>query len=166
MEEFENERDDDVRPDQVKVKMDSSNFSWGYKVSQESADKDGDKKEEEKHEAKFLDLFKDKKDEALSVLNKFKTKIDAEDKNILTDVNLDMKRGDLLVVIGQVGSGKTSLLYSVLGETICTKNEPEVVGSIAYVEQEPYILPDTVKANILFGKTYDEERFNMAIQVS
>jgi len=74
-----------------------------------------------------------------------------------------MRPGDLLVVIGQVGCGKTSLLYSVMGETVCTKNKPNVVGSIAYVEQDPYIMPDSIKQNILFGKTYNEERFKMAI---
>ena len=32
-----------------------------------------------------------------------------------------MKKGDFMVVVGQVGSGKTSLLYSIMGETELAK---------------------------------------------
>ena len=50
-----------------------------------------------------------------------------------------MKRGDFLTVVGQVGCGKTSLLYSIMEETGVMKGNASVVGSIAYVEQEPFI---------------------------
>lgn len=45
-----------------------------------------------------------------------------------------MRKGDLLVAVGKVGCGKTSLLFSVMGETICNKGESKINGSIAYVE--------------------------------
>lgn len=53
---------------------------------------------------------------------------------ILHDINIDMKRGDFLAVVGQVGCGKTSLLYSIMEETGVMKGTSSVVGSIAYVE--------------------------------
>ena len=53
---------------------------------------------------------------------------------ILYDINVDMKRGDFLAVVGQVGCGKTSLLYSIMEETGVMKGSSSVVGSIAYVE--------------------------------
>jgi len=34
-----------------------------------------------------------------------------------------------------------------------------VKGTIAYVEQEPYIYSGSIKDNILFGKKFDEEMF-------
>lgn len=40
------------------------------------------------------------------------------------------------------------------------------MGNIAYVEQEPYIYSTTIKDNILFGKKYNEELFNKALEVS
>lgn len=77
-----------------------------------------------------------------------------------------MKSGDSLVVIGKVGSGKTSLLFSIMEETILQGGSKDIKGSIAYVEQEPFIISDSVKKNILFGKEFDQERLNMACQVS
>ena len=77
-----------------------------------------------------------------------------------------MKLGELLVVIGQVGCGKTSLLCSVMEETICQKGTRHVAGSIAYVEQEPFIFSDTVKENILFRLEEDSDRLLEAIKVS
>jgi len=35
---------------------------------------------------------------------------------ILKNINLDIKNGELIGIIGGVGSGKTSLLYSILNE--------------------------------------------------
>ena len=37
-------------------------------------------------------------------------KIEKFEKPILKDVNIEMKLGDFLVVVGQVGCGKTSLI--------------------------------------------------------
>ena len=39
-------------------------------------------------------------------------------------------------------------------------------GSIAYVEQEPFIISASVKKNILFGLPYDKAKFERAIKVS
>jgi ABC-type transport system involved in cytochrome bd biosynthesis fused ATPase/permease subunit len=67
-------------------------------------------------------------------------------------VNFTLKSGELMVIIGYVGSGKTTLLKSILNETKLVKGSLEIKGSVAYVEQEPFIYPGTVKENILFGK--------------
>ena len=66
-----------------------------------------------------------------------------------------MKRGDFLAVVGQVGCGKTSLLYSIMEETGVMKGNASVIGSIAYVEQEPFIFSQSVKENITFGKPFE-----------
>lgn len=77
-----------------------------------------------------------------------------------------MKRGDFLAVVGQVGCGKTSLLYSIMEETGVMKGKTSVVGSIAYVEQEPFIFSQSVKENITFGKPFEQDRFDKAIKAS
>lgn len=96
-------------------------------------------------------------------LDKFKLKVERVEKPILTDINIDMKIGDFLVVVGQVGCGKTSLLHSIMEETLVSAGSSIVEGSIAYVEQEPFIYSATVKNNILFGKEFDQARFDQAI---
>ena len=37
---------------------------------------------------------------------------------VLRDISLTMMQGELLVVVGNIGSGKTSLLYSLMDETV------------------------------------------------
>lgn len=58
---------------------------------------------------------------------------------------------ELIVVVGQVGCGKSTLLATLLKETTLTHGELDLNGRMAYVEQDPFILSDTVTNNILFG---------------
>lgn len=37
---------------------------------------------------------------------------------------------------------------------------------IAYVEQEPFIFPDTVKHNITFGREFNKELYDRVIEAS
>ena len=72
----------------------------------------------------------------------------------------------MVIVIGAVGSGKTTLLFSLMHETSLTNGNHEQSGSLAYVEQEPFIYSASVKENITFGLPFDAERFNYAVEVS
>lgn len=40
----------------------------------------------------------------------------------LTDVNMKIPKGKLVFIIGKVGSGKSSVLYSLVGEMKLTNN--------------------------------------------
>ena len=77
-----------------------------------------------------------------------------------------MKAGDFLVVVGRVGCGKSTLLYSIMDETVLMNGSKKINGSVAYVEQEPFIYSASVKDNIIFGKDYNEKKFNQAISAS
>ena len=77
-----------------------------------------------------------------------------------------MNPGELMVVVGAVGSGKTSLLHSLLNETNRTRGSQEVHGRIAYVEQEPFIYSASIRDNVCFGLEYDSERFKVAVRMS
>lgn len=91
-------------------------------------------------------------------------KIETVKDPTLSDLTFTMKSGDFMVVIGQVGCGKTSLLYSIMHEMEVMKGKLNVAGSISYVEQEPFIYSASIKENILFGNPYDRERLNDAIK--
>lgn len=66
-----------------------------------------------------------------------------------------MGSSDLLVVAGRIGTGKTTLLFSILDETIKKGGTQTVKGKVAYVEQEPFIFSATVADNITFGRKFN-----------
>lgn len=70
---------------------------------------------------------------------------------------------DLLVIVGKIGSGKTSFLYSILDETVKKQGTHQVRGRVAYVEQEPFIFSGSIMDNICFGLEYTECRFRRAV---
>lgn len=53
-----------------------------------------------------------------------------------------------------------------MGETFVNKGTSKISGSVAYVEQEPFIYPGSVKDNILFGLKYNESLLDRAIELS
>ena len=73
----------------------------------------------------------------------------------LLDMNFSIKRGEFVAIIGGIGAGKSSLLYSLLGEMKFKENltKPRIAvnGSLSLVTQKPWIVNDTVKNNIVFG---------------
>lgn len=72
-------------------------------------------------------------------------------------------QSDLLVIVGKIGAGKSSFLYSILDETVKTRGEHRVRGRVAYVEQEPFIFSGSIVDNICFGLEFTECRFRKAV---
>lgn len=88
-----------------------------------------------------------------------------EDANpAVNNVNLDIKEGKLVAVVGGVGSGKSSLVSAMLGEMDHVGGYINIKGSIAYVPQQAWIQNATLKNNILFGSKMDEERYQKVLE--
>lgn len=101
----------------------------------------------------------------------------------LANVNVAVQPGEIVAVIGTVGSGKSALIKGLLGElspvpsTLMQANlhedashagapvNPSVVthGNIAYCSQEAWLPKGTIREAIVFGREYDEERYRSAI---
>ncbi|CBQ72946.1 probable YCF1-Vacuolar ABC transporter responsible for vacuolar sequestration of glutathione-S-conjugates [Sporisorium reilianum SRZ2] len=81
----------------------------------------------------------------------------------LQDINLSVKKGELLAVLGKVGDGKSSLLSAVLGEMVRTDGEAIVKGRTAYFTQGGWCMGATVRDNILFGLKYEPEFYQRVI---
>lgn len=83
----------------------------------------------------------------------------------LYNIDLEIGKGKLIGVCGSVGSGKTSLISAILGQMTLLEGSIAVNGSFAYVAQQAWILNATLRDNILFGKDYEEERYNSVLSV-
>lgn len=89
-----------------------------------------------------------------------------EETNLsLTGINFEVRPGELLVIVGRVGSGKSSILMALMGELPIVTGDLKLWGRISYSSQEPWIFAGSVEENILFGAPYDEKRLNEVIQV-
>ncbi|XP_072031468.1 ATP-binding cassette sub-family C member 9-like [Amphiura filiformis] len=93
---------------------------------------------------------------------------------ILKDINLEIPYGELTMVIGGVGSGKSSLLSAILGEMTTLKgsitfgkggNETESPSSsgVAYGAQKAWLMNATLRDNVLFGVPYNQSRYRKVI---
>ncbi|KAL1745932.1 P-loop containing nucleoside triphosphate hydrolase protein [Schizophyllum fasciatum] len=82
----------------------------------------------------------------------------------LEDINLNVRMGELVGVLGRVGQGKTSLLSAIVGEMTRREGEVLVNGAVAYAPQNPWILSATVRDNILFNHVYEEEFYNLVVE--
>uniref|UniRef100_A0A8C2BRL5 ATP-binding cassette sub-family C member 5 n=1 Tax=Cyprinus carpio TaxID=7962 RepID=A0A8C2BRL5_CYPCA len=71
--------------------------------------------------------------------------------------------GSLLGVCGNVGSGKTSLISSILEQMHLLSGSVSANGTLAYVSQQAWIFHGTVKDNILMGEPFDQTRYARVI---
>lgn len=97
------------------------------------------------------------------------------------DLDVNFPVGELSVVTGPTGSGKTSLLMALLGEMTPIKGDAflpgarnredaavlpgtELTDSVAYCAQSAWLLNDSIRNNILFASEFDEKRYDAVIK--
>ncbi|KRX01143.1 P-loop containing nucleoside triphosphate hydrolase [Pseudocohnilembus persalinus] len=119
-----------------------------------------------KDELKQKGLKGQKLEDAIKKLEKQDKEMQQKDYVILKDINFKAESGNIYGVIGTVGAGKSSFLQALLGEmdfiseAVVQKN-----GRIAYVPQISWLQNATIKENILFGKEYNQERFEKVLDI-
>ena len=64
---------------------------------------------------------------------------DYESKPTLTNLSFEIRRQKLVAVVGNVGSGKSSLLSAILGEMEKINGIISRQGSVSYVSQQAWI---------------------------
>ena len=82
---------------------------------------------------------------------------------ILQNINLKVPCGSLTAIVGQVGSGKSSLVSAILGEIKKVSGDVFVKDSISYVSQQPWIQNKSLRDNIVFVSDYETKRYNKVV---
>ncbi|XP_076848324.1 cystic fibrosis transmembrane conductance regulator [Brachyhypopomus gauderio] len=83
---------------------------------------------------------------------------------VLKNISLHLKKGEMLAVAGSTGSGKSSLLMAILGELVPSSGKIRHSGRVSFSSQTAWIVPGTIRDNILFGLTYDEYRYSSVVK--
>uniref|UniRef100_A0A803YP97 ATP binding cassette subfamily C member 8 n=1 Tax=Meleagris gallopavo TaxID=9103 RepID=A0A803YP97_MELGA len=93
----------------------------------------------------------------------------------LSNIDIRIPQGQLTMIVGQVGCGKSSLLLAILGEMqkisgnvswsswkllFCFSRKR---GSVAYASQKPWLLNATVEENITFESSFNKQRYKAVI---
>ncbi|XP_057325310.1 ATP-binding cassette sub-family C member 10 [Microplitis mediator] len=97
-----------------------------------------------------------------------KTVTFATDKTFtLKNLNVEIKKGELIGVMGKIGGGKSLLLDGLLAE-ITKLNGIVAISELdkgfGYVKQNPWLQRGTIRDNILFGKAYDYNKYKQVLK--
>ncbi|WAR18941.1 MRP1-like protein [Mya arenaria] len=104
-----------------------------------------------------------KGDHVVNVENASFSWTEVDRRPTLNNINLNVDKGEIIAVVGQVGSGKSSLISAILGEMEKRAGHVAIQGKVAYVPQEAWIQNMTVRDNILFGHQWDEVRYSKVL---
>ncbi|CAD8105461.1 unnamed protein product [Paramecium primaurelia] len=152
----------DYYGDEKSVEIKDGNFYWSALKKEEIDEQE--KKEQENKKKKKQKKNKNKKLQVEEQIQK-----ENEKKQVLYNINMEIKKGKMVGIIGDVGSGKTSILQAIIGEMLYNPENPPkvtITGSLAYVGQKYWIQNLTVKENILFGLEYKEQKYQNALKYS
>jgi len=84
----------------------------------------------------------------------------------ITNISFSAYPGDIIMIVGSVGSGKSAFIAGVMGELLRSAGERIVRGTMAYVPQQAWIMNATVRDNIIFGKLFDEVKYRRVVEAS
>lgn len=131
----------------------------------------------------FLNLEEYKKDgKELNKINSIEIKhlsywYNGEEKPVLKDINMKINKGEKIGIIGQVGSGKTTLINIITGfyeipnemiyineKDINTYKRSDIFKKYNYAIQSNIILDDTIKSNIDIEENLKEEEIKKAMK--
>mmetsp|Transcript_54929 Transcript_54929/g.101662 ORF Transcript_54929/g.101662 Transcript_54929/m.101662 type:complete len:1252 (-) Transcript_54929:169-3924(-) len=80
----------------------------------------------------------------------------------LQSIELRVALGQKVAIVGETGAGKSSLLSSLLGDLVLQDGTVRMHPSVGYVPQRAFTVSGTLKHNVVIGRDWDEEAFQMA----
>ncbi|KAI9595888.1 ABC transporter type 1, transmembrane domain-containing protein [Syncephalis fuscata] len=176
---------DDTPNSQAIISFGQANFTWATRsaaamnalLKTDKKKKDTDTLAITDTKAPPVNALIEEETIAVSKMPSIKKSVSTDDtlpeQLVLEDITLDLMKDELLVVVGPVGSGKSSLCMAVLRELLPISGQMSVhlkprhadgKMRIAYLAQHPWILSGTVRDNILFGEQYDATWYRQVVE--
>ena len=88
----------------------------------------------------------------------------------LSDININIKRGEKIAVLGLSGSGKSTLL-KIIANLLCDYKGNIYFDDLCrerpiYLDQDTCIIDGTILENIAFGQTIEQEKLDKVAQIT
>ena len=100
-------------------------------------------------------------------------------KNVLKDINLEIKKNEKVGIVGESGSGKSTLVDLIIGLyraksgkilidniELNEKNLKSWRRKIGYIPQSIYLLDGNIAQNVAFGEEIDENRVKEVLKMA
>ena len=86
---------------------------------------------------------------------------------LLSEITLSVKKGEFIAILGPTGSGKTCLMNAIMNNYHISSQNSKIIlnGEISYFSQQPWVMTDTVKNNIIFNNEFNEEKYRQVVSV-
>lgn len=88
----------------------------------------------------------------------------------LKNINVSIRKGSLVAVVGGIGCGKSAFLSALLGEMRAYREDQQTPYvniseelAFAYAPQQAWIQNASVRDNILFGRPYSERKYQQVL---
>lgn len=99
------------------------------------------------------------------------------DKQILNELSLEINKGEKVALIGQSGTGKTTLIKLILGlyyperGSVSINSDKQykqssIAKSVSYVSQTNKLISGTIRENITCGANIDDDTFINAVKIA
>jgi ABC-type multidrug transport system fused ATPase/permease subunit len=97
---------------------------------------------------------------------------------IFKDLSFEIKKKKIFGIFGESGSGKTTLIHLIIGllkvqngtisvdKKIVSNKSYSLIGSVAYIPQDPILLDESIKDNIIFDNKFESLKFKNVVKMA
>ncbi|KAG8452189.1 hypothetical protein GDO86_004109 [Hymenochirus boettgeri] len=159
MEEYDVYRNQESQADDP-VELQAAYFTWNTETS-DKHQKDTEIKQKEIKETQ--ELMNGQDQNHLNNVNGSEYRVPVH-RPVLHNINFTLKKGKLIGICGSVGSGKSSLILSILGQMTLLEGSVKVSDRVAYAAQQAWIFNASLRENILFGEKFTKEKYQSTLE--